>query len=496
MIRSFLCSLSTLLLLTFVASPPPVLADDIPEEIEKQIDEQTEKLPDEVREGIRKQIKEQVAKKIADMRANGEPIPGEDAEASEASEDEADESDEAADSEKPEAKAEEKKPESDPLSEEAKKMKTEMDLNETRFKYKVAQYEQQLADQRLAIEKSKIDRKLEAERIAEQVTHMQRELERVKLEVELAKKQAELEGAKLDAELAAKSAAKQRLEAAIAAEDIAEKVEDRILGDESFPDEPFKDGVLTISLRRIELNGPIMTGAADYVCQRIDYFNNQSKQPIFLVIDNCPGGSAIEGMQIVQAIERSDAPVHVVVKRFAASMAAIITTLADHSYCYPDAIILHHQASSMLMGNGRDMEDQRKQFNEISTRLIGAVAKKVGKTEQEFVDAMYANRVSGDWELFGDQAVEQKWVGNIATCIREQGIRTRPTGQRNSPSIFSIMGEQREPTGATAANGYLERYEVALPEQTDDRGQRFQRLPRLAPVDAWLLFNPDGYYRY
>ncbi len=495
MVRLFLCSLSMVLLLTFVGPAPRVVADDIPDEIEKQIDEQTEKLPDEVREKVREQIKEQVAKKIAEMRAKGEPIPGEDDEPNEAGDDEADESEESAEGDDSEAKAEEKKEESDPLSEEAKKMKTEMDLNETRFKYKVAQYEQQLAEQRLAIEKSKIDRKLESERIAEQMTNMQRELERVKLEVELAKKQTELDEAKLAAEIATKNAEKQRLEVAMAVEDVVEKTENRILGDESYPDEPFKDGVLNISLRRIELNGPIMSGAADYVCQRLDYFNNHSKKPIFLVIDNCPGGSAIEGMQIVQAIERSDAPVHVVVKRFAASMAAIITTLADHSYCYPDAIILHHQASSVLVGNGRDMEDQRRQFEEVSTRLIGAVAEKIGTTEKEFVDAMYENRVSGDWELFGDKAVENKWVGNIATCIREQGIRTKPTGQRGTASIFSIGGSQSE-SATPEANGYLERYEVVLPEQVDDRGQRFQRLPRLAPVDAWLLFNPDGYYRY
>ena len=84
--------------------------------------------------------------------------------------------------------------------------------------------------------------------------------------------------------------------------------------------------MLRVSLRRIELNGPIMSGAADYVCQRIHYFNNKSSKPIFIVIDNCPGGSVLEGFQIVQAMKNSKAPIHVVVKRFAASMAACITT--------------------------------------------------------------------------------------------------------------------------------------------------------------------------
>jgi hypothetical protein len=56
------------------------------------------------------------------------------------------------------------------------------------------------------------------------------------------------------------------------------------------------------------------------------------------------------------------------------------------------------------------------------------------------------------------------------------------------------MGESAN--AAPEASGYLERYEVQLVEQVDDRGQRYVRMPRLAPVDAWLLYNPDGYYRY
>ena len=65
------------------------------------------------------------------------------------------------------------------------------------------------------------------------------------------------------------------------------------------------------------------------------FFNNKSKtDPIFIVIDRCPGGSGMEGARIVQAIKTSPAPVHVVVKSYAASMAAIILAQADHSYAF------------------------------------------------------------------------------------------------------------------------------------------------------------------
>jgi ATP-dependent Clp protease protease subunit len=385
------------------------------------------------------------------------------------------------------------KPLGDPQSEESKTMRSEMDLWATRFRYALAEYEKDLEEQRLDAEKAKIKRKLENDRRAEEVVEVQQELEKLKLEVELQKRRAEVEQLKVEAELAKARAEKSKIEQSLQVEDIREKLEERVLGEEKYPDEPFKDGVLRISLRRIELNGPIFGGAADYVCQRLDYYNNQSDKPIFLVIDECPGGSATEGFQIVQAMKRSKAPVHVVVKRMAASMAAIIATLADHSYCYPDAIILHHQASTMLMGTGRNMEDQMRTFKEISHRLIGAVAKKVGLTEQQFVDEMYKNRVSGDWDLFGDQAVEKGWIESIATTIREEGVRSMPKGMRQSETLM-IMG-QSEGNSTPAAQGYLERFEVQLHEETDREGRRFVKLPRLSPLDAWLIYNPDGYYR-
>ena len=81
-----------------------------------------------------------------------------------------------------------------------------------------------------------------------------------------------------------------------------------------YPLEPFKDGVLTVSDRRIAMDGPIVSGVADYVTERIHYFNNKDEAlPIFLVIDRSPGGSVMEGYRIVKAMQASKAPVHVIV---------------------------------------------------------------------------------------------------------------------------------------------------------------------------------------
>ena len=49
-------------------------------------------------------------------------------------------------------------------------------------------------------------------------------------------------------------------------------------------------------------------------------------------------------------------------------MAAVITTLAPHSYVYPNAVILHHQILSFSFGN---LTEQKEQLAGESIRLPG-----------------------------------------------------------------------------------------------------------------------------
>lgn len=475
--RKSFAILSCLLTLLLVA-PLAARADDLPEDMPEPLKEKIRELPEEVQEKIKEEIKKRMAAK-ADEESS-------DDDAAEASEEKEDEDAKKEGDSKDEKKAE-KSPE-DAMNERVKTIKSEMQTMETEFQYKVAKYKQELEDQRLELEKLKLNNQL-ADQIREQRERDESEkLEQIKKETERLVAEAKLQKASLDAELAEYSKRKSVVEAKMAAQLAERKLDQVILDEDELEDEPFKDGVLYVSDRRIELNGPIFSGAAKYVCDRIDYFNNQSEKPIFLIIDSSPGGSGMEGLQIVQAIQHSKAPVHVVVKRYAASMAAIIATLADQSYAYPDAIILHHQASSRLGGNTTVMKEDLERINEMSRRLVGEVAEEIGlESEEDFVKLMYENRSSGDWDLFADQAVEQKWIDHVVHEIREESVRKRPSGSRNTGLI--LIGLHQAP----ASEG--DRYEVQLSEEQDEKGRPFVRLPRLAPVDAWFLYNPDGYYR-
>ena len=237
---------------------------------------------------------------------------------------------------------------------------------------------------------------------------------------------------------------------------------------------PFENGVLEITDRRIPLNGPIYDGSADEVITRIEFYNNQSTEyPIFIVIDSSPGGSVMSGERILRAMKASKAPIYVVVKSFAASMAACITTLAPHSYIYPNAMMLHHQPSSGIQGNLTQQREQLVIGEEWGHRLMTPVAEKLGLSEKKFVELMYKNNSEGDWMVFGNKAKELKWVDNVAPEARELSVTdiAPPPVPKPTPAI------------------------IRMEEERDAQGRPFVRVPRLLPCDMWFIYNPDNYYR-
>jgi ATP-dependent Clp protease protease subunit len=335
----------------------------------------------------------------------------------------------------------------------------------------------------------KVERELISERLAMESTVRQQQLrdELSKLEAEKDKLAREGDIAKLRAEmlsnelkaLQAESAMEvTRLQSDIARIEAAERRAHYADSTPVFLENPLRDdGVLVISDRRIPLNGMILGSTADFVTSRIHYWNNKdSKLPIFIVIDDCPGGSVMAGYRILKAMQSSEAPIHVVVKSFAASMAACITTLAEESYAYPNAIILHHQISSSLAFARLNLTQQREFFEESQRwweRLATPVAEKMGITTDEFIKQMYARSTSGDWSEFADQAKELKWVNHIVNGIEETSVNKDPDAPdrpRQAP-------------------------QTALAEEHDAEGRPFVWLPRLNPKDCYFLYNPDGYFR-
>lgn len=333
-----------------------------------------------------------------------------------------------------------------------------------------ARVDDELAADRERLEKMKLTNDLAAAEIAVKAGEMARHEQELKVrmaELQAQRTEFDLQLAKINTDL-----------------DLRVKRDlwkNRVNHEIQYAKEPFKDGVLTISDRRIPLNGPIWMDTADYVVERIDYFNNQNREyPIFIVIDSSPGGSVMAGYRILKAMEGSPAPVYVVVKSFAASMAAGITTLSKRSFAYPNAIMLHHQILSGSFGNLTEQKENLKELEEWWKRLAAPIAAKMGISLDEFIKRMYANRSTGDWEEFGDNARKIKWVDEIAQTIQEESYDKNP----DAPSA----------PGGGPPRGSLDS-QPTLKESVDANGHRYVLLPRLEPVDCYYLYDPDNYYR-
>ncbi|MEO1130091.1 MAG: ATP-dependent Clp protease proteolytic subunit [Planctomycetota bacterium] len=335
-----------------------------------------------------------------------------------------------------------------------------------------ARQERALADLRQSVAQMEAEAKLRK-------TKRDREVEQIKAEASMITAENSLRAAEVKRQKTETDYASQQYQAKLAelkgqlsVLETKNEVNDKVTADIEYLRDPLVDGTLYVSDRRISLNGAIVTGTADYVTERIHFFNNQSKEmPIFIVIDRCPGGSVMEGYRIVKAMESSPAPVHVVVKSYAASMAAVITTLADHSYAYPNAIILHHQMSSGMFGNLTQQQEQLDNGNEWARRLAVPVADRMGVSYERFVELMYENNSDGDWEEFADEAVKINWVNTTVDEIRETGIRERPTsGRWSMPFFFQNIEE-------------------------DADGRPFIKLPPLEPFDHYFIHDPYNFYR-
>jgi len=309
-------------------------------------------------------------------------------------------------------------------------------------------------------------------------TELARERDQLALENTVAEERNKQEELAFEAELNKMTFKKRLLEAKLAERVKQEKWDNQANTPPTYLIEPLVDGQLIISDRKVVLNGPIWRGTANEIVERIQYYNNKNTEyPIFLIIDYCRGGSVMEGTRILKAMHNSRAPVYVVVKSFAASMAAVITTLAERSYAYPDAVLIHHQVWGTSKGNGTEQREYLKILDQWANRIIQPVADKMGITLEALIEKMYQHNSSGDWFEFADAAVKHKWVDYLIEDIRDTSFVKRPKDGAN---------DEVEAKGKR----------VSVAEKRDVQGNSYVKMPHLRPFDVYHMYNPDNYYRY
>ena len=378
------------------------------------------------------------------------------------------------------------KVESDPETKRLKKTKQKLSLKNTlRMEQLKNENADLLADlQKLKWEKDIISAQLALKELKRKrdsidtTTAYEDELLKLQRESNLQKEKVAKLSNEFDAKRLEWDLKKSRLAAEIAELKVEKEREAYVDTKPVYLDKPLTDNnTLVISDRRIALNGTILQKTADYITTRINYYNNKDKnKPIFLVIDSSSGGSVMAGYRILKAIDGSKAPVYVVLKSYAASMAATIVTLAKHSFAYPNAVILHHQISSTFYYTRLNLTQQKEFYAESQKwweRLAKPIAKKMGITTKEFIKEMYKKSSDGDWSEFASDAQKLHWVNHIIDRIEETSLLKDPNSEKD-------IAKRRRPVIAEGKNS---------------QGRPVVYLPRLSPKDMYFLYNPNNYYQ-
>jgi len=361
------------------------------------------------------------------------------------------------------------------------KLKKQLELAETRARKSL---------QKLKKEKERLNTELDLKKakkndeLAQLKLQLQEKKTQVALEEARAKHmKAKLTGTKLKQklDLAEVESKNSRMEAEIDLRKTRAEWKKEVNSDISYLDEPLQDKTLYLTDRRIKLNGPIISKTGKWVSKRINYFNNRSeKHPIFIVINDSPGGSVMAGMHILKTMKSTEAPVYVVVKERAFSMAAAIATLADRSFAYPDALLLHHEIQASMGGSLTETEESLEMMKRWWHRIAQPIANKMEMELEEFREQLYEENSNGNWKEFATKAQELNWVDHIVNKIEDAGVRTEPDEEPPSPSFFFLKKEDGQGKSL----------------RKDDQGRLYRKLPPLRPYDFYYMYNPNDYYRW
>jgi ATP-dependent Clp protease protease subunit len=334
-----------------------------------------------------------------------------------------------------------------------KKLESKLDLRETKKDSELADLKMKLKEeqvkQRLAMTESKLlEARLQKKKLQEQI-----EL------AELESKQSEMT-------------------AEIHLRQTRRKWKSEVNKPIDYIENPLQDKTLYVTDRRVRLDGPIISETGDWVSKRLHYFNNQSDdKPIFIIINDSPGGSVIEGFRIMETMKSISAPVYVVVRERAASMAAAITTLADRSFAYADAIILHHEIQASMGGSLKEQEAQLEMMKKWWKRLAGPIADKMNMSLENFRKRLYEEDPNGNWQEFATEAKDLNWVDHIIENIQDVGVREEPDETPPSPTFFFLKKESDR-------------------IRQDEQGNYYRKLPPLRPFDFYYMYDPNNNYRW
>lgn len=207
--------------------------------------------------------------------------------------------------------------------------------------------------------------------------------------------------------------------------------------------------------------GPI--GGWDVDASEVAYRLTRTEAETIKVRLNSPGGSAFDGVAIMNSLTGHKAHVVVEVDGLAASAASIIAMAGDEVVMRPGSEMMIHEAHVLAMG---EAEDLRK------------VADMLDKTNGSMAQ-VYADRTGGDVETWREAMREETWftadeavaVGLADRVDRRARPVSDPENKFEMVQVFAYAGRSKAPAPDIAA-------------LTDGRGTDTKEIPEMDFIKA------------
>lgn len=136
--------------------------------------------------------------------------------------------------------------------------------------------------------------------------------------------------------------------------------------------------------RVLFVNGTIEPIMANILTAQLLWLDQQSDKPINMYI-NSPGGSVIDGLQLIDTMNFINAPISTTCLGMAASMGAVILSCGENGkrFALPHSRIMLHQASGGFSGKSEDAKTSYEQLIRCQNDIYEILAKNLGKTVEE-----------------------------------------------------------------------------------------------------------------
>ena len=162
--------------------------------------------------------------------------------------------------------------------------------------------------------------------------------------------------------------------------------------------------------RILFLNTSIEPTMVNILTAQLLWLDQQSDKPIDMYI-NSPGGSVIDGLQLIDTMNFINAPISTTCLGMAASMGAVILSCGEKGkrFALPHSRVMIHQASGGFNGKSEDVKTSYEQLLRCQKDIYEILSQNIG-VEYEEIERLCSN--TDKW-FIGREAIDLGIVDKI-----------------------------------------------------------------------------------